>query len=192
MEQGPSHGHALLLAAGELGGPAARLVAQADALEDLPGPPQGIAPVAGGEEIGQGHVVEGVEVLEKMEVLENEAHRPVAETAQLAVVHGPQILPVDDGRARIARIQSADDVQEGRLAGARSADDTDEGPGFDGQAYAAQGGRGRFALAVDAGDVGQFDHAVRFTSPPLIRSARRGVNPLRRSLSSARLQRMTL
>ena len=85
LHQGPGDGHALLLAAGELVGAVVEAVAQADLREQLGGPLLLLRRHAPGQERHQ-HVLEGREVADQVERLEDEADL----VAAVEVLHRPR------------------------------------------------------------------------------------------------------
>ena len=115
--QGPGHGRALALAAGEL----PRLVRQAlfetnplqDIRRPLPGQRHRLAP----DQQRHGHVLQGAELGQQVVKLVDESQRPVTQLAPSGLVEGKQVLAADPHPAGTGPVQTAQAVQQGALAG---------------------------------------------------------------------------
>ena len=117
VDECPGDRHALLLAAGELGGMVVEPVGEADALERLTGT---FAPLAGGNPPGIDHrqldILERRRPCQEVEVLEHEAEVTIADRGALVLGerhHLPAVEPVAPGRGPI---EAAERVHERRLA----------------------------------------------------------------------------
>ena len=143
--QGPGDGGALLLAAGELVGPVAEPVAEADPLDGGAGQPAPVGHPAAPVEQAVGHVVEHAEPVEQEELLEHEPQPPGPQPRQLLVGHGRGVLPGDAHHAPGGPLQGAHDVQQGALARPRRADDGHQLARLDAQADPGQGHHRRVA-----------------------------------------------
>ncbi len=143
--QGAGQGHALLLAAGQLGRIALAQALQLDQREQFLDPlgdlgllrPLGgrADPQAEGDVVGHGHVAEqGV-------VLEHHAHPPLARG------QGQEVLAVQADRAFVGSLEPGDRPQQGGLARARGAQQGQEFAGLGAQGDALQGREAAEALA---------------------------------------------
>ena len=137
----PRDGDALLLAAGELGGAAARDRRR----ERHPG--EGLAraparlPPADAEELERpGHVLLRREGGEQVEALEDEADLPQADVAAGIVPQVGEVAPPDQHPPGARRIQARDQVENRALARAARAQDGDELARRDAEAHLTQGG----------------------------------------------------
>ena len=112
--EGAGHGHALLLAAGELVGPVGQAVADAQGGDD------GVVPVplrlAVGQALGQKNVLLGAQGGQQVEGLEDEAEAVAAHGGELLVLHAGQVLTSDEHAAGGGGVQARQAVQEGGLA----------------------------------------------------------------------------
>ena len=121
--QSPGDGHPLLLAAGELGGLVAQLVAQAHHLQRHLGPLVALGPGHSRIHEGDLHVLHERQLWQQIVLLENKTQHPVADGRQLIFVHLSHILSVQQIRAGGGDVQTADDVHAGGLAGTGLAHD---------------------------------------------------------------------
>ena len=135
---GAGDGHALLLAAGHLGGLVPGALGQTHPLQGGLHP---VGPLGGGHALvdeGQLHILPGVEGGDEVEALEDEADLLVADVGELPVrqlgdVHAVQVVVPVGGD-----IQAAQDIHEGGLAGAGLADDGQEFSPVHGEGDAVQ------------------------------------------------------
>jgi hypothetical protein len=155
VDQRSGDGHALLLAAGELGRAVREAVTQAD------GGDQRVEPLAvdlaAGQRERQQDVLLGGEDRYEVEGLEDEAETIAAQPGAALVVERGDLLAVDDDRARGRAVEAGEQVHQRRLARARRTHDRRELPGGEAHGDAAQGVHGRLSLAVDTGQVGRRD-----------------------------------
>ena len=70
-------------------------------------------------------VLEGSQVADEVELLEDEADRAAAHLGEFVGGQVGDVVPVEHDSALGGRIHGSDDVHEGRLAGAGGADDGD-------------------------------------------------------------------
>ena len=125
-DQGAGDGDPLLLTARELVGLVVAAVAQAHALERLPGRGGGIEPAARAVvEQGQLDVLLGAGAGQQIESLEDEADVSVADVGQPVAAEAVDALAVQFVGARGRPVQAAEDVHERRLSRSRSAHDGD-------------------------------------------------------------------
>ena len=122
---------ALHLAAGELGRPVVHAVGEADLLEQQLDPRLALARAVAVEEQRHLDVLEGGDLRQQVEVLEDEADLAVADVGELVDVELRDLLAVEAVGAAARRVEAADDVEQGRLAGAGRTDDGDELAGLD-------------------------------------------------------------
>ena len=130
-DQRPGDGDALLLAARQLVGLAAQLVAQAHLFQHRLG--AGPALAAGHPRVDQGHlhVAHQVQFGQKVVLLEHKAQHLVADGGKLVAAHLAHIPAFQLIGAGGGHVQAADDVHAGGLARARLAHDGHELAGFD-------------------------------------------------------------
>ena len=129
--QRPGDGHTLLLAARQLVGLAAQLVAQAHLLQHRLGAGPALAAGHPGVDQGHLHVAHQVELGQQVVLLEHEAQHLVAYGGKLIAAHPahvPAVEPVDAGGGHV---QAADDVHAGGFARAGLAHDGHELPRLD-------------------------------------------------------------
>ena len=140
VDERPGDRHALLLAAGELGGMVVEPVGQADALERLTGT---FAPLAGGDPPGIDHrqfdILQRRRPRQEVEVLEYEAEVAIADRGALVLRerhHLPAVEPVAPGTGAV---ETAECVHERRLPRPRRADEGDILPALDRQRHPLEG-----------------------------------------------------
>src|SRR5690349_10950703 len=124
-EQRASDRDPLALAARERGGPRRRLVEKADALQPLARAALRVRDAVA-EVVRQEDVLQGGELGEEVEALEDESDARVAQRRQPAVGEGAQPLAEDGHLSVVRAIESADDVQKRALSGAALPLDGDE------------------------------------------------------------------
>src|SRR5215470_8705472 len=151
-DDGPGDRDPLPLAAGQLRGPVAEPLAQADPLERAD---RVAAPLRGGHpavEQALRDVVDDALVLEQEELLENEPQAAGPAGRQLAVRQSRGVPAGDPDHAGRGAFQGPGDVKQRGLPGAGRADDRDALAGLQGQAHIVQRGHRRLAR-VGLGDV---------------------------------------
>ena len=150
------HGHALLLAPGELVGAVGEALAQAQDRDD------GVVPVlvrlAAGQALGQEDVLLGGQGGQQVEGLEDEAELVAAHGGELLVLHARQVLSGDEDAAGGGGVQAGHAVQEGGLTRARGAHDGHELAFGDGEADRVQGDDLGVALAIDLSQTTSLNH----------------------------------
>src|SRR5262245_25730922 len=102
-------------------------VTQADAGQDLLGPPPSL-PAAGPGVIEHGHldIVEGSRPGQKVEVLEDEPDSLVPQPGQLVLAHAADLDPIELVTPRGRPVEAAEGVHERALPGRGRADERDE------------------------------------------------------------------
>ena len=122
LEQGTPHGHALLLAAGELVGADVAAAAQAELVEHLGDAAAGLA-ARGALAPADDHLqlLAGRQRGEQVEALEDEAEVPQPEPLAGRFAHPPEVLPQDRHLAPIGPQQPREHGQQGGLAAAGGA-----------------------------------------------------------------------
>jgi hypothetical protein len=152
---------ALLLAAGEFGGIVRDAAGEPDVTEHLTRSIERIG--AAGELERHGDVLERGHRRHQVEILEDEADPPAAESGERILVEIGVVLAVDEDAAGVDPLQAGDDHEQRRLARARRADEA--------EAFAARNikrqvpedvdlGRARTEREVDVLDVDRgFVHA---------------------------------
>ena len=157
--EGAGHGHALLLAAGELVGPVGQAVTDAQGGDD------GVVPVLLGPAVGQAlrqeDVLLGGQGGQQVEGLEDEAEAIAAHGGELLVFHAGQVLAGDEGVPGGGGVQAGQAVQKSGLARAGGAHDGHELAASHHEARRVQGDDPRLALAVDLGQAAGLDDAHR-------------------------------
>ena len=133
----PGDGHPLLLAAGELVGVFFQLVVDAQQLRHLP--QKRLVRLLAVQLQGHGDVVEDCVLVQKVELLEHEAHVPAAEGRHFGIGIGVEVLAVEDHLARGGLVQAAEDVQQRGFPRAAAADDGVEEAGLEVGTDAVQG-----------------------------------------------------
>ena len=152
------HRDALLLAAGELGGPVRAAVGERDRLEQLLDAP--VAVTAAGERQREPDVLLGGEDRDEVEGLEDEADLVAAQAREVAVVELAD-LGAADGHGAVGRaVEPGEHVHERRLAGPGRAHDRGERAGLDLQRDTAERVDGGVTLAVALGQVLSCDDGV--------------------------------
>ena len=133
VDQRARDGHALLLAAGELGGLVVHAVLQADPAQHLPGLLQGLAigKMAGRVRERHRHVFQGARARQQVEILEDEAELVVAHQGALVVGQRRHILTVEPVFARRRAVQAAQDVHQRALARSGGPHQRDQFPAGD-------------------------------------------------------------
>ena len=137
--QGAGDRDALALAAGEGLRLRAEAVGHAEVGEEGGGALAGFAPADAGEVQGDLDVLAGVEGLEQVEALEDEAEIVPAELRQMALLERGDFAPVHTNGAGSGAQEAADKREEGRLAGARGAHDQHEFAAPDAEVDAVDG-----------------------------------------------------
>jgi hypothetical protein len=163
VDEGPGDRNALLLAAGELGGPMRETVGDADRRDEL------VEPLAVGLAPGQGErkedVLLRVEDRHQVEALEDEAELVAPHPRQLAVLEAGELRPVDRDGARGRTVEARQEMHQGRLARTRRSHDGGESAGREVDRDIVEGVHRRVALAEgtaqvegrdDEGDRGHF------------------------------------
>ena len=154
VDEGAGHAHALLLAAGELARQVGGAVGEADAVEGL----EGFLLVGHRVVVlGNHDVLEGGEVADEVELLEDEADGTAAHLGEFVGGEVGDVVPVEHDGALGSGVHGTDDVHEGGLAGAGGADDGDPLAARDFQRDVVQG----VQVAVDLGDALQGEQRVR-------------------------------
>ena len=154
IDEGAGHAHALLLAAGELAGQVAGAVGQTHAVESL----EGFLFVGHRMVVLRDHdVLEGGQVADEVELLEDEADRAAADLGEFVGGQVGDVVPVEHDGALGGRVHGSDDVHESRLAGAGGADDGDPLAARDLEGHVVEG----VQVAVDLGDALQAQQRVR-------------------------------
>ena len=128
---GPGDGHPLLLAAGHLTGPVVGTLRHAHLFQRLHGD---VLPVPHGHPLidqGQGDVLQGIQLLDQVIPLEDEADLPVADVGQLLVGQGGDVGAVQVVLPIGGDVQAAQHIHQGGLARARLAHDGHELPPVD-------------------------------------------------------------
>ena len=120
-------------------------VAQADPAQRQGGQPAPLAWRGAAVEQAHGHVVQGAEVVEQEELLEDQADGAGAQPGQLPVRQPADLDPAHLDGALAGPVQGAHQVQQGRLARARGPGDRQHLPGGDGEVDVAQHLQGRRA-----------------------------------------------
>ena len=145
--QGAGHGHALLLAAGKLGGVEQGTAGKAHAGQLVHGAFTG---GRGGHAAhlaqGDGHVLFGGQVVEQVEVLEDHAHLG-PEGAELGFVGEIQLFAFKDDLAPVRGDEAVDALQERALARTGRTDEDLELAAFHGQGAIVQDGLAAQAFA---------------------------------------------
>jgi hypothetical protein len=147
--QGAGHGHALLLAAGELVGPVVGAPFQADLVQPFGRPRFGRGRPHAVEGDGQGGVLQRVEHRDEVEELEDEADAAAADFGQLGVRQVAQVVAVNQHRAAGGPVQPAQQVEQRGLAATARPHDGHELARLDLQRDAIERRHGRLARAVD-------------------------------------------
>src|SRR5215216_4720720 len=115
-DQGPGNGHALLLAARELGGPVLEPVPEPDRLQGLGGQAAALPPAQPPVDQRQADVGHRRGPGQQLEALEHEAHDPVADRGQLVPGQPGHVPSVEPQRPRGRPVQPAEQPEQGRLA----------------------------------------------------------------------------
>ena len=136
-------GHPLLFAAGELGREMVLARGQADQRDRLVHRHGMVGDVGHQRDVFRDRQA-GDQVIE----LEHEADVAAPVGGQLGLARPAQVLLAEQHRARSGGIESAQDVEQGRLAAARGAQQDDELAAPDLQVDLAQGLDGEFAAAI--------------------------------------------
>ena len=126
--QSPGNGRPLLLAAGELAGLIAQLVAKTHHLQRDPGSLVPLRLGDAGVHQRHLHVLLERQLGQQVVLLEDEAQHLVPDGGQLVLIHLTHIPAVQQVRAGGGHVQAADDVHTGGLAGAGLAHDGHELP----------------------------------------------------------------
>ena len=157
FNEGAGYADTLLLSAGEFCGAVAHPVAEADALQGLPG---ALTPMSAARPVEQGklHVGQGAEAGQQVVGLEDEADFPVANVGQLVVAQRSHVLAVQGVGAGGGNVQAAQDVHERGLAGAGDAHDCDHFAAGDAEVHAVEGGDLHAAQVVNLGYPFEDDH----------------------------------
>jgi hypothetical protein len=137
VDQGAGDGHALLLAAGELGGQVLPVLLQADQVEQLRDAAPDLAAGRAGHLEGEGNVLEDRLGGQQPEVLEHDPD-PAPQLRHVATAEARQVAPGHDHPAAGRQLLADEQADEGRLAGARRADQEDEVSGRDGDVDVGQ------------------------------------------------------
>jgi hypothetical protein len=157
--QRPRDRDALLLAAGQLGGPLPCVLAQADDVQHQLDPLVANARRRAGDTQRNLDVLGGGEHRDQAERLEDERHGVAPQAHPRAFGHGGDVLPADPHAAAVRRVQPADDVEQRGLAGAGPPAQRHQLPLADAERDAAQRLRGGRALPVGTGHVLDGHHA---------------------------------
>ena len=145
VDEGAGHAHALLLAAGELARQVCGAVGQADAVEGL----EGFLLVGHRVVVlGDHDVLEGRQVADEVELLEDEADGAAAHLGELVGGQVGDVVAVQHDGALGGGVHGADDVHERGLAGAGGADDGDPLAARDLEGHVVEG----VQVPIDLGD----------------------------------------
>jgi hypothetical protein len=139
VHQRPGDGHPLLLATGELQGAVLGTIGQPHLRQAGQGP----LPARGAVQCrivvkGQFHVAQGAHPVQQVKFLEHEPQCAAAEGGQGGIVEPAHVIAPDQHLAGIGLIETAEDMQQGRLSGARGSDDGDVVTVVNGQIHPAQ------------------------------------------------------
>ena len=135
--QGTGNGHALLLAAGQLGRIGVCLVRQANQLQQLAPALFRVGPLYTGDLHGEADVTQAGALHEQVEVLEDHSDVP-ASGAQLDGGHGVQPLAVHDDLALCGALQQVDAAHQRALARAGHTDNAVDVSILNGQGHILQ------------------------------------------------------
>src|SRR4051812_9062385 len=149
--------HALLLAAGELGGTVASALAEPDALEHVAD--RGAGEPLPGQPRWQRDVLLRGQRAEQVEGLEDEADALAAQARQGSLAELGQLVLAEPDAAAGGPVEARGALQEGGFAGPRGAHDRGERPASEGESDAVERVDGAVAAPEDAGDVRELDHA---------------------------------
>ena len=136
--QGAGDGHALLLAAGQLGGVGVGLVGQAHQLQQLAGALLRVGLLHPGDLHGEADVPQAGALHEQVKVLEDHGD-VVAGGPELGGCHGVQPLTVHDDLAGGGALQQVDAAHQGAFARAGHTDDAVDVAVLDGEGHVLQG-----------------------------------------------------
>ena len=136
--QGAGDGEPLALAAGQHAGDGRGLVADAEQVEQVPGPGLRHLALAARDDRGQGHVLQHGHALEQVEELEDQAHVAAAHPGQVVLAPPGHQLAGDLDLALVRRVQPGHQVQQRGLAAAGRAHQGDEVARLDGQVHPPQ------------------------------------------------------
>ena len=141
VDQRPGDGHALLLAAGELGGPVVDPIAQADQPGELDRPLVRLLAELAGSLVGQREldVLEHGVLRDQVVRLEDEAEVAAADLGELVVVEPRDVATAQEVLAAGRAVEAAQQVEHGALARAGGAHDGDVFAGVDIDGHAPQG-----------------------------------------------------
>ncbi|MCY1417818.1 hypothetical protein D9M71_333600 [compost metagenome] len=151
---------ALLLPAGKLRRVLARVLDEADAVEQLGDAGVDLAgAVVAGQAQRHGDVVGDGLRGQQVEVLEDHSDA-LAEAAQAVGVEGGDVFAVDDDAPAAGLFEAVDQAQQGALAGAGMADQAEHLAILDAQASRLQGRNIAAGDAIGLVDVVEFDHVA--------------------------------
>ena len=125
-DESAGDGDPLALAARQFARNGGRLGRRARQLQRLGGRLQPVPSSDPGVQQAVGHVLEGRQALDEVELLEHEPDAAPAHGGQPGVAQRAHIDAIDAHRSRRRSLQCADDVEQRRLAGARRTDDDRE------------------------------------------------------------------
>ena len=162
-DQRPRDGHPLLLAAGHALGAPAGLVGDADRGQGLQG---AAAPLGGGERTREQHVLDVLvrgQDRNEVEALEDERDPFPPQAGPLALAERRDVPAVQADRARVRRVEEAEEIEQRGLAGAGRTRDGQELPGVHVQVDVRERGHG---LPVSAVAIGHRPHLIQTHGRP--------------------------
>ena len=154
VHQCACHGHALLLAARELGGTVVGAVSQAEVVEQLKAAGLHFALLAPGDEAGDHDVFEGREFGQQLVKLEYEAEVLAAEAREAWSGEPEHVLTGNVHFAGVGGVECAHDLEQGGFACTAGADNADHFVGLDVEVDAFE----HFECAEGLVDVAEGDH----------------------------------
>ena len=176
-DDGAGDGDALLLAARQGRGAGAGAVAEADPGEHLADRPLQIVLVDSGDAQRQRDIVEGGEVVDEAEILEDDAD-PAAEAGQALPRHGDDVLAEQFDQAAARPLGEVEQFEQRGLAGARRAGEEVEAAVAQREAEVRQRLRPR---AVAQADIVELDDAAAVAQTRLRSAMPRCFNGMRRA-----------
>ena len=170
VDERPRDRDALTLSAGELVRLVRHPVREAHGLQRLDGPLAALAARQTRIDERELDLLQSVRAREQVERLKHEADLLVADRGKLVVGHPCDLAAVENVGARRGRVQTSNQIHEGRLAGSRRTHDGHVLPAGDPQRDAGESMDLLLAHLVHLGDVPNVDQHRRRTAPnPFIR-----------------------
>ena len=146
-DQSPADGHALLLSSGKLAREMLSAVLKSEKLENLLH--VSLIRPALIKEQGKNNILLHIELGNQLKGLKDKADAPPAEISAFFLLHGEQILAVQENLAGCGRIESSGAVEQGGFPGTGFSDDGGKFSLFQGKRYVLQ--RVYFCLALSLG-----------------------------------------